>query len=250
MSITTCKVPTSLGGAVGNSVHRRARALHVRAMASKTANSKVVIRTHPTPVEFGQSIAVVSNANAWETETATELSWTEGDVWQGELEVPSDVGNLEFKLVKVAGGAVIEWEEGDNKSCAVSKGSKMLECSWGMSELTEKKAPRKRSSSPKKKKEAVTADVENEEEDRVVTASAMPVAEPVAEPVTEPVAEPVAEPVVELTAVVESSPEPIPEPESVLEAPSVAGEEILYTFDAGDDGESAADIARRMYGGQ
>ncbi len=182
-------------------------------------------------MEFGQSISVVSNANAWETSKATELSWTEGDVWQGELEVPDDVGNLEFKLVKMANGVVVEWEEGDNKSCTVSKGSKTLDCSWGTNELTEKKATRKRSSSPtkKKKEEAIAAVVPG------VAQNAVPVEETVS---------------VEDQTVVEETPEALPtDPEAFDHiTASVSGDEIMYTFDEDDHGESAADIARRIYG--
>jgi len=200
----------------GNGVSRR-----VLAMAAKT----VTIRTKPTPVEFGQSISIVSNVNSWETSTATTLSWTEGDVWQGELEVPGDV-NLEFKLVKMANGEVIEWEEGENKSFVVSgKGSKMLECSWGSNELTETKAARKR----KKKKEEEDVAVES----AVVVESAVAVE-------TAPVE----------TAPVEQTPATAAaEPDTFDHVTaSVSGDEIMYTFDEEDYGESAADIAQRIYG--
>ena len=111
---------------------------------------------------------------------------------------------------------MIEWEGGDNKTVEV-KGAKTLQCSWGSSELemTEKKAPRKRSSSPKKKK---------------TVANEVAVADEVAAPV-----------------VAEATPEPTPE-QVVLSVPAVVGDEIMYTFDEGDHGESAADIAKRMYG--
>ena len=204
----------------GNGVSRR-----VLAMAAKT----VTIRTKPTPVEFGQSISIVSNVNSWETSTATTLSWTEGDVWQGELEVPGDV-NLEFKLVKMANGEVIEWEEGENKSFVVSgKGSKMLECSWGSNELTETKAARKR-----KKKEEEDIAVES----AVVVESAVAVESAPVE--TAPVE----------TAPVEQTPATAAaEPDAFDHVTaSVSGDEIMYTFDEEDYGESAADIAQRIYG--
>ena len=199
------------------------------AKATRTARSIVVARassiisisTKSCPLNFGESLAVVSNANAWEPSTAAQLSWSEGDIWQGQVEVDG-IETLEFKLVKVGGdGAVIEWEEGENKQVDV-KGTKTLECSWGSSELqiAEKKATRKRSA-PKKKAAAVVA-----EEPAVVVAE---------EPAV----------VAEEPAVVA---EDTPTPERVVAAPTVGAGEIMYTFDEGDHEESAADIAKRMYG--
>jgi hypothetical protein len=130
------------------------RPLHRR----RRASSSISISTKSCPLNFGESLAVVSNANAWEPSTAAQLSWSEGDIWQGQVEVDG-IETLEFKLVKVGGdGAVIEWEEGENKQVDV-KGTKTLECSWGSSELqiAEKKATRKRSA-PKKKAAAVVAE--------------------------------------------------------------------------------------------
>ena len=178
-------------------------------------------------MNFGESLAVVSNANAWEPSTAAQLSWSEGDIWQGQVEVDG-IETLEFKLVKVGGdGAVIEWEEGENKQVDV-KGTKTLECSWGSSELqiAEKKATRKRSA-PKKKAAAVVA-----EEPAVVVEEPAVVAEEPAVVAEEP-------------AVVA---EDTPTPERVVAAPTVGAGEIMYTFDEGDHEESAADIAKRMYG--
>ena len=177
-----------------------------RSIVVARASSSISISTKSCPLNFGESLAVVSNANAWEPSTAAQLSWSEGDIWQGQVEVDG-IETLEFKLVKVGGdGAVIEWEEGENKQVDV-KGTKTLECSWGSSELqiAEKKATRKRSA-PKKKAAAVVA-----EEPAVVA-------------------------------------EDTPTPERVVAAPTVGAGEIMYTFDEGDHEESAADIAKRMYG--
>ena len=191
------------------------------------ASSSISISTKSCPLNFGESLAVVSNANAWEPSTAAQLSWSEGDIWQGQVEVDG-IETLEFKLVKVGGdGAVIEWEEGENKQVDV-KGTKTLECSWGSSELqiAEKKATRKRSA-PKKKAAAVVA-----EEPAVVVEEPAVVAEEPAVVAEEP-------------AVVA---EDTPTPERVVAAPTVGAGEIMYTFDEGDHEESAADIATRMYG--
>ena len=234
----------------GNGASRRPGALRISAMAGKT----VTIRTKPTPVEFGQSISVVSNANSWETSAATELSWTEGDVWQGELKVPSDVASLEFKLVKMANGEVIEWEEGENKSCVVSgKGSKILECTWGTNEVMEKKAARKRSSSSKKNKgEAVAGTLSNVTEEAAVVEENVVEENVVEENVVEEnvVEENVVEEIVVEQAVVEQSPATDAADSETFDhvAASLSGDEIMYTFDEEDYGESAADIARRIYG--
>ncbi len=222
----------------GNGVSRR-----VLAMAAKT----VTIRTKPTPVEFGQSISVVSNVNSWETSTATTLSWTEGDVWQGELEVPGDV-NLEFKLVKMANGEVIEWEEGENKSFVVSgKGSKMLECSWGSNELTETKAARKRSSSSSSKKKKEEEDVAVES--AVAVESTVAVESAVAVETAPVETAPVETAPVETAPVEQTPATAAAEPDAFDHVTaSVSGDEIMYTFDEEDYGESAADIAQRIYG--
>ena len=197
-----------------------------RSVVVARASSSISISTKSCPLNFGESLAVVSNANAWEPSTATQLSWSEGDIWQGQVEVDG-IETLEFKLVKVGGdGAVIEWEDGENKQVDV-KGTKTLECSWGSSELqvAEKKATRKRT--PKKKAAAVVA-----EEPTPVVEEPTPVVEEPAPVVEEPA------PVVE----------PTPTPERVVAAPTVGAGEIMYTFDEGDHEESAADIAKRMYG--
>ena len=191
-----------------------------RSIVVARASSSISISTKSCPLNFGESLAVVSNANAWEPSTAAQLSWSEGDIWQGQVEVDG-IETLEFKLVKVGGdGAVIEWEEGENKQVDV-KGTKTLECSWGSSELqiAEKKATRKRSA-PKKKAAAVVA-----EEPAVVAEEPAVVAE-------------------EPAVVAEDT----PTPERVVAAPTVGAGEIMYTFDEGDHEESAADIAKRMYG--
>ena len=207
-----------------------------RSIVVARASSSISISTKSCPLNFGESLAVVSNANAWEPSTAAQLSWSEGDIWQGQVEVDG-IETLEFKLVKVGGdGAVIEWEEGDNKQVDV-KGTKTLECSWGSSELqiAEKKATRKRSA-PKKKAAAVVA-----EEPAVVV-----VEEPAVIVAEEPAV------VAEEPAVVAEEPavvaEDTPTPERVVAAPTVGAGEIMYTFDEGDHEESAADIAKRMYG--
>ncbi len=214
-----------------------------RSIVVARASSSISISTKSCPLNFGESLAVVSNANAWEPSTAAQLSWSEGDIWQGQVEVDG-IETLEFKLVKVGGdGAVIEWEEGDNKQVDV-KGTKTLECSWGSSELqiAEKKATRKRSA-PKKKAAAVVAE---EPAVVVVEEPAVIVAEEPAVVAEEPAV------VAEEPAVVAEEPavvaEDTPTPERVVAAPTVGAGEIMYTFDEGDHEESAADIAKRMYG--
>jgi hypothetical protein len=213
------------------------------------------IKTAPHPVEFGQSLGVVSNANAWETSSASPLQWTDGDVWEGDVEVPADLGTFEFKFVVLAGGEVIQWEDGGNKICDVKKKGKTLECSWGTAELKEveeKTATRKRSSSPKKKKVEPVPAAED-----VAIEEPTPVVEPVSANVQEPV---VQEPVVQEPVVQEPVVQEMAEEQPVVEemvtvqdnvaqaSPVIEGDMVTYTFDEGDHDESAADIAKRMYG--
>jgi hypothetical protein len=115
----------------------------------------------------------------------------------------------------------------------------MLECSWGSNELTETKARKRSSSSSKKKKEEEDIAVES----AVVVESAVAVESAPVE--TAPVETAPVE-----TAPVEQTPATAAaEPDAFDHVTaSVSGDEIMYTFDEEDYGESAADIAQRIYG--
>jgi hypothetical protein len=195
------------------------------------------IKTTPHEVEFGQSLGVVSNANMWDTGSVTSLEWSDGNVWQGAVTVPADLGTFEFKFVVLSNGEVVEWEECDNKSCKVNKKGTTIECSWGVTELKElekKKATRKKSL-PKKKK--IVADV----------APAPHSEEPVVAATIDPV--PVYERSADLDAITNHAQNETGEKAS--HSPKASSEEIeggvvVYTFDATNPGESAAELAKKM----
>jgi hypothetical protein len=69
-------------------------------------------------VEWGDKLCVVGNHNtlgSWKLDKARELSWNEGDVWTGEIELPDNT-DIEFKVVTVKGIGSPEWENGNNRT--------------------------------------------------------------------------------------------------------------------------------------
>ena len=69
-------------------------------------------------VEYGDRICVVGNTTTlgeWNVDSGRELSWNDGDVWTGEVELPEDE-QIEFKLVTVRGSGHQEWDDGDNRT--------------------------------------------------------------------------------------------------------------------------------------
>ena len=169
------------------------------------------------PLEFGQSLKIVGGAPAlgnWEASTGCSLEWAEGNNWKGAAEIEAG-SEVEFKLVKVAGGDWSSWEDGDNKVLAVPVNATGVEvvCSWGGDlstkisesapevEETPKKAPTKAKAAPKKVKEEIKA-----AEPAVAAAPAFmaPVAEKEEEVKEEVVAAPAA------PVVAESAPTPTP----------------------------------------
>ena len=72
--------------------------------------------TIPHHVEFGQSVCVLGSSEAlgdWQVEKSACLSWNEGDVWSGIVEMPA--APVEYKyFTKNADGTAAEWQPSPN----------------------------------------------------------------------------------------------------------------------------------------
>jgi len=249
------------------SVVRRDHIIHnIRCSASVNATGadtvRVTFKCGSHPVEFGQKVAVVSNVGEWKSENAVSLDWKEGDVWEGDYEVPSGINVLEFKLVTVASGdvegamEVLEWEESDNKVLEISQAS-VVECAWNSSEVSVEVA--KKPKKPKKKRASTKKTSEQEETviaQDVVVEEEIPNSTPaVASPEEQPSPQ---QENVEVAPPTALDPEPVvlqveehndPPPMDQLQV-NDQNDMIFYSFDDDDgQGESAADMAKRMYGG-
>ena len=245
-------------------IRREQRILNILCSTSVNATGadtvRVTFKCGSHPVEFGQKVAVVSNVGEWKAENAVSLDWKEGDVWEGDYEVPSGIDVLEFKLVTVASGdvegdmEVLEWEEGDNKVLAVSQPT-VVECAWNSSEVSVEVAKK-----PKKPKKKRVSAKKTSEQDETVVAQELVVEEEILQPSPAESHEEQPSPHQESEEV---APTPTTDPEPVAQVeehndPSPTeqlqvndqNDIILYSFDEDDgQGESAADMAKRMYGG-
>lgn len=93
-------------GALGNAVRSRRLpgAVVVCSSAAEPAAGVVVKINIHAELGFGNSLAVVGAAaafGAWAPENAMPLSWTEGNVWAGEVALPAGGAAVEFKLIAV-----------------------------------------------------------------------------------------------------------------------------------------------------
>lgn len=216
--------------------------------ASGSDHVAYTIRCKPHAVEFGQSIAVVSNVHDWDVDHATVLDWKEGNNWEGCVEVPVDTGVFEFKLVTLGDGQVLEWESSDNKVLKVLKKDVkkgvFVDCAWDSDDISimgPSEGKKKKAAVRKKKTVSVTPSTDDETTTPPPSASAAKVTEPEeAEEETE--------------KKYESDPPPTTTDHEKndhshghMELQEKDGV-MTYSFDEGDQGESAADMARRMYG--
>lgn len=96
---------------------------HVLAFASGQETSRnVKIRFNiKQKLDFGHQLAVVGSSHqlgSWNvSNTNGKLSWSEGDFWRGEAEIPT--GPVEFKLVVVGDGNAVNWQPGENVALIV-----------------------------------------------------------------------------------------------------------------------------------
>ena len=67
---------------------------------------------------YGEDVAVLgslSKLGLWELSGALPLSWNEGNVWTGEINIEDDDWqNFEFKFIVVEKGIIKRWEDGEN----------------------------------------------------------------------------------------------------------------------------------------
>jgi hypothetical protein len=164
------------------------------------------------PLEFGQSLKIVGGTASlgnWEASTGCTLEWTEGNNWKGAAEVEAG-SDVEFKLVKVAGGDWSSWEDGENKVLAVPATASALSvvCNWGgdLSIKVSESTPAAAAEKPKKSTKPKAAPKKVKEEKKEVKAVA---AEPVA-----------AEPVAVAAEPIAVAPEPIAAEPAVAAAPA------------------------------
>lgn len=89
-------------------------------------------------VGYGDKLCVVGNEKAlgrWKLDKAFELRWSEGDIWEGQVEVPDDA-KIEYKLVKLKGIGDPEWEDGDNRSLDRSASARTVVLVWNSERKT------------------------------------------------------------------------------------------------------------------
>ncbi len=88
----------------------------------------------PLGLTFGEGLAVVGSApalGAWDPNRALRLTWSEGDVWQGEA-LLEPCQQVEFKYVVIGSGRGVRWEPGINHRLALGL-QREVTCSegWG-----------------------------------------------------------------------------------------------------------------------
>eukprot|EP00197_Chlamydomonas_leiostraca_P010509 CAMPEP_0202865790 /NCGR_PEP_ID=MMETSP1391-20130828/6351_1 /ASSEMBLY_ACC=CAM_ASM_000867 /TAXON_ID=1034604 /ORGANISM="Chlamydomonas leiostraca, Strain SAG 11-49" /LENGTH=365 /DNA_ID=CAMNT_0049545667 /DNA_START=103 /DNA_END=1200 /DNA_ORIENTATION=+ len=84
---------------------------------------KVVMRI-TNRVQMGQSVGIVGSCpemGAWDGFKAVRLTWGEGDVWSGEVQLPIAVGTVEYKYVVLGPNNAIYWQAGANRSLDVKE---------------------------------------------------------------------------------------------------------------------------------
>lgn len=87
-------------------------------------------------VDYGQHICLVGSMpelGSWILSDAINLTWSEGDMWNATVELPS-TSVLEYKYVVVGqGGHAVAWQSGNNSVLAISDGDEEVEVhdNWG-----------------------------------------------------------------------------------------------------------------------
>lgn len=118
---------------------RAARApLRVSAFADPASSRPRTTRLQVTVqrrVPYGHAVALVGDAPSlgeWDPARAALLQWSEGDVWQGELEVEGAAPGLEFKFVELRtdDGSVVEWAPGANVAVAARGAAVSVTDGW------------------------------------------------------------------------------------------------------------------------
>lgn len=89
-------------------------------------------------VSYGDSIKVVGNHSSlgeWNADGGANLTWSEGNIWRGQIDVASNA-RLEFKIVKSTGYGEQHWEQCDNRTLELdSDDSVDVVMEWGCLEV-------------------------------------------------------------------------------------------------------------------
>ena len=87
-------------------------------------------------VDYGQHIVLVGSMpelGSWVLSEGVNLTWSEGDMWNATVELPS-TSVLEYKYVVVgSGGHAVSWQSGNNSVLAISDEDEDVEVhdNWG-----------------------------------------------------------------------------------------------------------------------
>lgn len=101
--------------------------------ARKMVNVTFWMKFH---VDYGQHIVLVGSMpelGSWILADGVSLTWSEGDLWNATLELPS-TSVLEYKYVVVGqGGHAVSWQSGNNSVLAISDDEEEVEVhdNWG-----------------------------------------------------------------------------------------------------------------------
>eukprot|EP00191_Tetraselmis_sp_GSL018_P020771 CAMPEP_0177592142 /NCGR_PEP_ID=MMETSP0419_2-20121207/8393_1 /TAXON_ID=582737 /ORGANISM="Tetraselmis sp., Strain GSL018" /LENGTH=365 /DNA_ID=CAMNT_0019082971 /DNA_START=227 /DNA_END=1321 /DNA_ORIENTATION=- len=100
----------------------------VRCECPRYSQTKVELRLSKA-LQYGSNLYVVGNTEAlgaWNTSRAQPLTWSEGDVWQGVVEICKG-DQIEYKyLIRSKDGLQEEWQPGVNQVLCVEDAIEML----------------------------------------------------------------------------------------------------------------------------
>jgi len=108
---------------------------HPAASARRVASASATVSFEiHAQLEYGDGLRVTGNVPAlgdWDLSRGLVLRWTEGNVWVGRFDVESSTVDLEFKCVRTREDASAAWEDGDNRTAVVGRGSTLVKCRFG-----------------------------------------------------------------------------------------------------------------------
>jgi len=103
-----------------SSSRTQAAATAVRWVAGLRQDAIKVLFNLPYRCDFGQNLAIVGSEHqlgAWDVTKGVALRWSDGDVWQGEIEMDSRAAHtrMEYKyVVRDSDGTAVSWMPGEN----------------------------------------------------------------------------------------------------------------------------------------
>lgn len=101
--------------------HRRP-SVHVAAAANHEGLPRVPVRfVLPRHIDFGKTHRIVGDLpelGSWDCARGNEMTWSDGDKWHAEINVPAGT-TFEFKIVEMTEGGNAVWEPNHNHAIAV-----------------------------------------------------------------------------------------------------------------------------------